>query len=92
MRPSICLLLCELHNPRQAREGVLGFTTAHIYYALSPQDPTTRKQKTPTKGPQPFADFLHLTARIERIKAMGAGFVSFPPSGTDGEWSLVSEA
>jgi hypothetical protein len=34
---------------------------------------------------------LHLTARFDRIKAMGAGFVSCPPSGTDGEWSLVAE-
>lgn len=46
-------------------------------------------------------DFLLLTNRIERIKAMGAGFVSCPPSssaaaqgqGQDGgeEWDMVAE-
>lgn len=67
---------------------------------LSPPSYTSQHN---THSSKELDEFLLLTNRIERIKAMGAGFVSCPPSsaaaaqgqgqGQDGgeEWDMVAE-
>ena len=68
-------------------------TATHTYQSIHLNPPPPPKKNSSAQ----FDDFLNLTDRIARIKAMGSGFVSCPcpppPSEGaegEGEWAMVA--